>query len=342
MRVPCAAVLGNATAPTGSRLAETTLPLPHTGEWVQPCAMHVLLLFLVSVGHAAEDAVDASLMAMGSAATAAVDDNGAITNNPGGIGLSPRWDIAGSFVYGAERGLHWGGSAVDAVTSEYLAIGAAYSGDNYTPTLATPDLPGWSIPGEEIENTKRYHDLTVAAATNLLNRRLGIGVGGNFSYLRHDREEKGSTGNMDAGAALRPIKHLTFGLAGHNLLPISHPESRPLNISAGVRWEDREVGAAAADVRMYPTLFGDGPLGLSVGGDKTIGTLRLRAGFRHLGPAPVLERNRATWGFAIWSGPAELGYAMAIPVGVGGDTVAGMVNQVSIRAGGFAGNEDPY
>ena len=159
----------------------------------------------------AEDPLGADALAMGSSAIALSRSNAVTAVNPGLLGLEQRYDFEGSFVYGPGKGTHWMGAAVDGRTSSAVGLGFIYSGDVYETAPRTPELPGWTESGEDIENVKRFHDFTLGMAIPMFQRRLALGFNGNLSLANHDLAGKSTDGNGDVGLAARPVDGVTLG-----------------------------------------------------------------------------------------------------------------------------------
>lgn len=283
------------------------------------------LFTLTASTHASaeEDVAGANVLGMGGVAAAHSSDNAAITVNPGMMALTRRYDFHGHFKYGPSKGTHWAGSAVDGQTSKVLWVGVAYAGDAYNPELRPGELPGWTVPGEEILNTKRFHDLTLAVSVPLVPERVALGLNGGVSFYNHERQGQGSTGNGDVGLGILATNWLSIGIAGENLLPLSG--DRTLGAIAGVRLFDAEIGAFEIDGG-YHHLDSEG-LNIGVGGEKNAGLARLRVGYDvDLG----LSEQHVSWGLGLVGEGGSFGYAMMLPVGPGEPTAAGLVNQFSI------------
>jgi len=284
----------------------------------------VLISLLFSTPAVAEEDVEgANILGMGGAAVAHVSDNSAITVNPGLMGLTRRYDFHGHYKLGPSGGSHWAATAMDGQTSKFLWMGLAYSGDVFRPELETSELPGWKIPGQEIENTKRFHEFTLALSVPLVRERVALGVNGAMSLYNHDRQGRGIEGSADVGLGLRPLRWLSIGLVGENLLPLEN--ERTAGGQAGIRVFDETVGAIEVDGG-YRHAENDG-LGFGLGAEKNAGMSRLRLGYEIDLPEMA---QRASWGIGLVGEGGSFEYGMAIPVG-GGEGLAGLVNQLSIH-----------
>lgn len=275
----------------------------------------------------AGEALGAEALAMGGAAAASPGDNSALTLNPAVIGLAERYDLHATFRYGPSAGIHWGGSLVDSRTSQHLAAGLSYTGTRFEGPLVPGEQAGWTLPGVPVANRKRMHDVTFALAVPLLERRLSVGVNGNVSRYDHDRFGEGTWFNTDVGLAARPVDWLVISAAGRNLLPLDHFGDRPLAVLGAVRVEDADIGALELDVE-WVDLEADRRIGWAAGAAKTLGkSAVLRAGFRD---DVLRERRDVTFGFGLKGGGASISWGAAVPLGMGTDTLRGMVNQVGI------------
>jgi len=268
----------------------------------------------------AEDPLGADALAMGSSAIALSRSNAVTAVNPGLLGLEQRYDFEGSFVYGPGKGTHWMGAAVDGRTSSAVGLGFIYSGDVYETAPRTPELPGWTESGEDIENVKRFHDFTLGMAIPMFQRRLALGFNGNLSLANHDLAGKSTDGNGDVGLAARPVDGVTLGVTANNVLPIETTE-RPLSTVAGLRLAAERAGAVQGEVGYAPSTDA---LEGAFGAELMPGAGRIRAGYRSSEAGSVL-----TWGLAVHEEGAELAYAMSLPLQ--GDILGGMLNQIMFR-----------
>lgn len=263
------------------------------------------MLLWITAALALDQVEGADTAAAGSAAVANPFSNAAITANPAALGLAERYTFSGAFGYG-ERGLHWNFGTVDAKTTA-VGFGLVYSGDRYTPALTVDELPGWQVPGQEISNRKRYHDLAAGLAIPFADRRFAFGIGGALSFYQHDRQGKGTSGNLTAGIAARPDDRFSFGVTGRNLLPVDAP-GRDLELLGGFWLGDERVASFAAEGGVQ--LDGRTPLLLAAGGEVWAGTSAVvRAGWR-------LEdaRHHATIGAGAGTPDASLDVALQLPL----------------------------
>lgn len=298
---------------------------------------HLLLLSLIGAlftpvwAAASPDVVGADSVGMGSTSVAAFDSNAAITTNPGLLALTDRYDFSAQF--GIGPGLHWAATGMDGRTAEDFSLGFSYSGDRYEPTLSVEELPGWVEPNTDVANMKRSHDLALAGSGSLADDTIAFGVGGHISLYNHDRNGKGTTGNVDAGIGYRPVEALTLGLAGNNLVPIDPLRDRPLRIAAGVRLDGKP---AALEVDGGWVQEEDGvPVFLDAGAEARPGSARLRAGGRYYGPTGVPS---VTGGIGVAGDGGAIEYGIDIPLGPDGGPIA---HVVGVRFGAPAPIEIP-
>lgn len=261
--------------------------------------------------HAAPDLVGADRVAMGSASLAAHDNNAAITTNPGLLALTDRYDFSAQL--GIGPGMHWGATAMDGRTAENVAMGFTYAGDRYEPALAVDELPGWTVPGDDIPNMKREHDFALALSGALAEDRVAFGVGGHLAVYDNDRNGKGTTGNVDVGVGLRPTDFLTVGVAGNNLVPLDVLGDRPMRVGTGVMLHG---APAAIEVDGGWVASDEGaPFFLDAGTELRPGAARLRVGGRYDGPTAT---PAVTGGVGIAGEGGALEYGIEVPLGGAG------------------------
>jgi hypothetical protein len=265
---------------------------------------------------------------MGGVSIALPSDNVTIAASPGMVGLHERFDMNAMGAVGEGGGLHWGGGAVDARTSDFIAIGFAYSGDRYHPAFRAAELPGWTTVDIEPTNVKRYHDLTLTTGVPLIGRRLCLGVSGTWSIYDHDSQGAGASGDLDAGLGLKIIDPLSIAVAAEHLLPGDPTGDRPRTLNGGFGWQDSGPVAAAADVSW--TEGANTPWGVAGGLDLKINDGRIRAGGRWDGAA-VGPTTWATWGIGIANNEADLGYSMQIPFGQGKQTALSLIHTIGVQ-----------
>lgn len=301
-----------------------------------------LPLQLLAPAHAADVVSGANLSAMGGVGAAASRDNAAITVNPGLLALHPRYDFMGMFRYGPDPGpgspadLGWGFTAMDARTSDVVALGLSYSGDRYEPVLAERDLPGWTIPGAEIPNDKRFHDFAGALSLAAFQRRLGLGLGVNVTYFDHERQGNGVLFDLHAGIGARPVDWLVIGAAARNVVP-GRGENRPFGVVGGVRVESERLLAVEVNAEWRDVYTVGLPVTLATGFEARPGTARIRVGWRRDASDGV---HFATAGIGADKDGAGVEYGIAIPLDH--PRFASTVHTVSIRFGAPAPIEPEY
>ena len=244
-----------------------------------------LALQLVAPASAADVVSGANLFAMGGVGAAASRDNASITLNPGLLALHPRYDFMGVFQYGPDPGantpadLAWGITAMDARTSDVVALGLSYSGNHFEPLLQEDEFPGWTVPGADIPNEKRFHDFAGALSFAALERKLGFGLGVNVGLFDHDRQGDGVTFDLHLGAGARPLEWLSLGAAVRDMVP-GDAEDRKLQVVGGARVEAEELFAFEANADWRDDFALDLPVTLSSGLEARAGEARVRIGWR--------------------------------------------------------------
>ncbi len=283
------------------------------------------LLILATSALASDTLQAADQVAMGRTGIAAKNDNAAISLNPGLLALTERYDFQGMFGYGPTGGMTWGASAMDARTSDSLAGGLFYSGDQYEPPLTEDDLPAWALPGEEIENLKRYHDVGLGLSTPLADRKIGIGVSALVGYFDHDRVGDGWRFDMTAGAGFAPTDALTLGVTARGFVPWD-VEDVPFSTGLGARLEHEKL-AVAADASFFPGVEEGVPVTFSAGLEQGAGSGRFRGGWRFDAPTQV---HALSAGLGLVGDGAAIEYGAWVPV-TGGLSIDSTVHMVSIR-----------
>jgi hypothetical protein len=238
------------------------------------------MFLLLSVAAAADRVEGSETLALGSTAVAHPRSNSVLAANPSMVGLVARYDFGFAGSYG-QRGLHWNVTAVDSKTSDFLGFGVSYSGDRFNPPLSVAELPGWSVPGQELTNRKRNHDLGLGLAVPLFDRRLSIGVNGSVSFFDHERQGRGNTGNIGAGLGVRANDHAFIGLSARNVLPVeaSRPD-RPFELLGGLHLTDPAIGSLSLEGGARPDRAA-GVLVLAAGGEAIVAEgVALRSGWR--------------------------------------------------------------
>ena len=313
-------------------------------RFIEPLARAVLRISLFGAALApggpafGSDVVQgAHTAAMGGVGVAAPHDNAGITLNPGLIGLVERYDFHAHLRFGPTGDIQWAATALDARTSKSFGAGFAYSGDRFDPPLLQNQLPGWSLPGEQLENRRREDDFTLAFGVPVLGRRLSFGTSVLFSRFNHDRDGSGSTADLHAGVGFRPFDGLTLGLGVRNFVPVESTQDRPLSWVAGARLEspaDRDTGVrrVALEANLWSSTDPFAARALSIAAGAAVApsdALRVRAGVFRDGP---LQRTRLTMGLGLATRRGGgLDYAMLLPIA--GQPLKGntLVHQIAIR-----------
>ncbi len=296
----------------------------------------VNLLFVGATALAADVVQGANSAAMGGTGVASPHDNAAITLNPGLIGLVERYDFHAHVRFGPEGDLQWAATALDARTSKRFGAGLAYAGDRFDPELRQSQLPGWSLPGEELENRRREDDFTLAFGVPVLNRRLSVGAGLLFSRFNHDRDGRGSTADLHVGVGLRPVDWVTLGVGVRNFVPIDSPQDRALSFVFGGRIDAADRLALEANVWASRDPIADSPVTVAVGAELAPSeTSRVRLGVFRDGP---ISRTRLTAGFGlVTKRGGGLDYALLMPIAGQDFAWRTLVHQIALR---FSAPED--
>ncbi|MCB9688604.1 MAG: hypothetical protein H6735_26435 [Alphaproteobacteria bacterium] len=295
--------------------------------------MNPLLLALFA--HASDTLPSAAQVAMGRTGIASETENTALSLNPGLLGLTDRYDVEGMFRYGPDNGLGWGASVVDARTSDQLAGGLFYSGDSYSPPLTIDDSPGWTIPGEEIPNRRRFHDFGLGVAFPLADRKLSLGLGALLGYYNHDRIGDGWRFDASAGVGWKPLDTLTLGLMGRGLVPWGEQDVEA-STGLGVRFHPRKF-VIEGNAAWLPETTDAVPLLVAAGVEQGFGPARLRAGWNLDAPT---ETNALSLGLGLTGQGATLEYAAWIPV-TGTTGIDATQHVLSVRLAAPAEIEEP-
>jgi hypothetical protein len=273
----------------------------------------VLLALGCSTAAHAEDNIGAQHEGAGGVAIADPRTNAAITLNPGALGLTDRFDVEFLVNAGGGRNFRWGLSAVDARTNEFISFGLVYNGGLTSVDFLPAELPAWAEVGEDLRNAKQKHELTAALATNLFDRRLGIGLNGTLQIHNTRFGGNRTLGNLDVGIAARPIDYLTLAFAARDLVTVEDTFDQPLTLSYAVRGGVEELITASfeGDVRMEHVV--NSGLDFRFGVDGTIRKLvKVRGGWDYNGDSTI---HGFSWGVGLFSADnGTLNYAMRIPV----------------------------
>lgn len=283
----------------------------------------------VAVGAAhATDVVSAQLAGIGGASLADPRDNSGITVNPATLSLIERYDIQGMFVGGPSGDLRWNASAVDGRTSKLLSFGLAYNGGILSTAFHPSELPGWVPSDETPVNSRQIHDITFGLAAPFFDRKLSIGLNGTLSIFKGDYVGSGVTGNIDLGAATRPVEWVTVGFVARNLLPIADQADIPTALALGVRGGKEDMILAAVDAQVRTEQVVTSPWSVRAGLEGTIKFAKLRAGWDWDGDRGW---HQISWGLGL--GDIKIGsidYAMQIPLTGSAFVFADVTHTVSL------------
>ena len=276
----------------------------------------LLSLQMLAPAHAADAISGANLFAMGGVGAAASYDTAGITINPGLLALHPRYDFMGVFQYGPDPGattaadLAWGITAMDARTSDVVALGLAYSGNHYEPLLTEDEFPGWTVPGADIPNEKRLHDFAGALSFATLERRLAFGLGVNVGLYDFDRQGDGLTADLHVGVGARPVDWLVLGAAVRDMIP-DQAQDRKLQLIGGVRFESEKLFAFETNADWRDDFAIDLPVTLASGFEARTGAARIRLGWRREASNGV---HAVTTGLGWEQEGAALEYGVRLPL----------------------------
>ncbi len=274
-----------------------------------PCLTILAILLIASPAWGGDGRMGAHALALGGAVTASPGDNAVIGSNPSALALDSRYDVHALGQWEPAEGWTAGASVADSRDGAF-ALGLSYARTIIEPPYSEADLPGWTTQEGLPSNVKRWHEVSLAAAFPLLDRKLSLGLGGVIGFADHDRGGEATTGNLDAGLAARPVEGLTLGLVGRNLLPLSDADGDyPVQVVGGARYHLADIGSVALDGGA--TLEGtDAPLLLAAGLEAAPVLFRIRGGWR-------LEegQHHLSWGLGTENEAGGLDYAMVIPLG---------------------------
>ena len=272
------------------------------------------------------EAFGANSLSMGWTAVANPYDNASITVNPAMLSLEERYDLLAGASYGPHPYLGWNATLADSKTSEWVALGVSYQRQYANPELTVADLPGW-VPDSYVPSNERLaHDVTLAVASAVLDRKISLGVNGTFVSYEHDRHGNGVTGNIDVGLGFRPLKLLTIGFVGRNILPIEKQSGRLASFSSGIWLADPEVGALGFEIeRKLEPVSNYRPYRIGAGLESAVGTARVRTGYRWDATAST---HWMTGGIGASNELGGVEYGIAVPLR---QPIARAIHQVSLR-----------
>lgn len=190
-----------------------------------------MLLLLALNAFAGDDALGPTALAQAGAVVADAHEPTNIAVNPGALALSDGYRLVGWGGYGAEKEL-----AVGIVeTNEAAALGFLLRRRVLDPPYTSADLPAWAEGTDLPPNNKQFIELQAGTSARLMGGRLGVGLGGTIAWFDTDRNQRGFSGNLDAGAAFRAHQFVTLGLVTRNLLPFRSPRRQDLGGLFAVR-----------------------------------------------------------------------------------------------------------
>lgn len=241
---------------------------------------------------------------------AAHSDNAALTANPSLLALTRRYDVQLLGMLGSSSSVGWGASIVDNQTSPWLALGFAYNGRRSSPELLQSELPAYRIPGTEVPNMRRRHDLTLGLASAFLEKRLSLGVSGTLLFYDHDQEGQGTVGDLDVGISGHATPWLVLGASGRNLVPNWGGRDLPMSLGGGARVHTNVFSIAAQGEWLDQKA--DLPVVLAGGIDVPVGVVpRIRAGYRYEGKG---TRQWLTTGLGLVGPDGSFDFSALIPL----------------------------
>ena len=286
-----------------------------------------ILGFLLAGPAMAQDVHGANVAGRGGALVGDPADNANLLSNPGALALSERYDVQGYAGFGPDGALEWGVSALDARTSP-VALGLSWRRTIRERELRTEDLPGWIVPGDDIERVERAHELAVGVAYPFADRTLSLGIGGLLRTGVDDRAGPFLTGDLSLGFGWRVSDEWTLGLSARNLLPLPDQEELPLHFLVGAHFEVPTLITLALDAGIQTEEIEGTPLLVRGGLELHTGSVRPRLGYRYEGPR---AQHQLTAGFGLETEAGAIEYALALPLGQPFEA-AGLVHTVGIRA----------
>ena len=278
-----------------------------------PCKLQIaafLSLGLPGLAWAADPVAAANFAGQGSTLLVAHEDNAALTANPSVIALTRRYDIQAMGALGPSGGSGWGASIVDNQTSPWLALGFVYSGRRSEPALLDRELPAYRIPGEDVSNVRRRHDMTLALSGSMLERRLAVGVSGTLQLFNNDRDGDGAVGDLDVGISGHATPWLVLGAAGRNLVPSWGGRDLPLAVGGGARVHTNRIAVGAQ--AEWLDQKADLPVNISGGLDLPLGAVpRIRGGYRYEGKG---QRQWLTTGVGFVGPDGSFDFSALLPL----------------------------
>lgn len=252
-----------------------------------PIALTVVALALPAPSQAVTpyEILSGPAMATGGAAAAHADSNSALTVNPAALGLKPRYgiDAFGGFFDGRDG--RFGGTAVDGLTTEGIALGLGYQRSYLSVPLQESELPGWGLADQDLPRGRRFDTFALGLAVPLVDEVLSFGLGGTIVMIGHPNLGQTFTGNATVGFAARPAEKWAVGLAGRNLLPVFFPTDPGASLVLGNRYAWTENQAISLDLELPFDLQGPVPLIGRAGAEWGDEARVLGVGYRFVGPS---------------------------------------------------------
>jgi hypothetical protein len=287
----------------------------------------VFAALLVAIpARAGDDFQGANIEALGRAAVANPTDNSTISLNPGAMALAERYDVSGWFDLGPTGDLEWGISALDSRTAP-IAFGVSWRRTVAEPPITLAEMPGWVQPGVAVPNVKRTHEVTIAIAGPIDDRKFSVGVNGTVIIRHDDRGGNAVNGNADVGAAWQIDKEWAVGLAGRNLIPLKGQVGLDTGITAGVHYERKDIAAWAFDLDWQTSGQPVFPLSFRLGGEALVSAFRPRLGYRFDGATGT---HWLVPGIGGENDSGAIDYALAIPLS-GATRWKDLVHTFSVR-----------
>jgi len=141
---------------------------------------------------------------------------------------------------------------------------------NASPT--GPLMPGWVLPGEQLENQTVDQTVSLGVGAGLLDRRLGIGVSGAFQRVDSEFADVQRAFDLDATLGTRLGEAWVVSAAGRSLLPSGAQDAWG---ELGVWWDSGGPIGIGLDGTWKNTWFG-----FRAGAEARLGgELALRSGY---------------------------------------------------------------
>jgi hypothetical protein len=194
---------------------------------------------------ASAEELGARSMGRGGVGRADAADVGGEAENLAALSLVPRYEIVAGAELGPDARFLLRSNAVDSRTSK-VTLGAGYQRltDNVPPTGDA--LPGWKLPGEELENPTSHQGVHLGLAVPFLDHRLAIAAHTRFDWRSSDLEGDDNAFNFGFSVAGRPLPTLTLAAGARDLLGGYADTTRSADLS--VRYDPGPYLGIEADV----------------------------------------------------------------------------------------------